>query len=79
MAFNVHKPRHYTDNERVVEAVWLPTQTAVPSNATNETLGLNDLLQPYRKALSAPWLNDAVCLHFVVTLAQFLFRRRRER
>ena len=47
MAFNVHKPLHYTDNETVVEALQLPTQIVIPNNATNETLGLNDLLQPY--------------------------------
>lgn len=45
MAFYIHKPLHSTDNERVVEALQLLTQTVTPSNATNEALGLNDLLQ----------------------------------
>lgn len=54
MAFNVHKRLHYADNERVVEALQLPTQIVIPNNAINETLGLHDLLQTYSKALSVP-------------------------
>lgn len=45
MAFYIHKPLHSTDNERVVEALQLLTQTVTPCNARNEALGLNDLLQ----------------------------------
>lgn len=54
MAFNVHKPLCCTDNKGVGEALQLPTQIVIPSDATNEALGLNDLFQPHSKALSVP-------------------------
>lgn len=57
MALNGHKPLHCAGNGGVVvvvEAPQLPTQVVIPNNATNEALGLNDLLQPPRKALSVP-------------------------
>lgn len=61
---------------RVVEALWLLTQVVIPSHATNETQGLNDLLNLTVKHCQSQWLNGGVCLHGFVTLAQFVFKRR---
>lgn len=54
MAFNIHKPLRCAGHESAVEALQLPTQIVIPSNATKETPGLNDPLQPYSKAPSVP-------------------------